>query len=319
MVDALGILSKMGCSNVLASWDAAYSAATWIVPFLSETLSSKFTPLENDSLQGYGGRLPGDQGCEYLQGSTEHHLNYNSIDIFIAAVMGLNSGGVITIVDNVVDKYYAIEFDKQVKRHRFWACKPNKFTISGEKDKYCKLTVDWYAKNFDPVDTVFPTLAQPANVLVPFDDLVFRLADQANVLVSGDAIGIESFEIVFDRSYKADDYTSHATTPRQPLEPVSGDWRATELSIKVPRYAANTIADWKDQNTPLQADLMFAGPSYTKKIEFPDMRVSSGFDVNIGGPAPLVIEGKFTPYRSAAVAGEAYRMYVGNEMKITIT
>lgn len=323
MADALGTLSKMGLSNGLASWDTAYAAATSIIPFVNETLTSKFDLLENDSLQGYGARLPGDQGVEWLTGATEHQLNYNASDILIAAVMGLNTAGVITISDSIADfvyKYYAIEFEKQVKRYRFWACKANKFTISGEKDKYCRLVVDWYAKNFDMVDTAFPTLAQPTNVLVPFDDLVFRLADQANALSAGDVMGIESFEIVLDRSYKTDDYESSATTPRQPLEPIQGGWRVCELTIKLPRYAANTIAAWKDANTPLQADLIFTGPStYTKKIEFPDLRISSGFDQNIGGPGPLTVEGKFTAYRSAAIAGEPYRMYAGNEMRITVT
>ena len=316
MADALGVLSRMGIVT-RSAWTDAFATVTSMVPFLSEGLTSKFTLMQNDTLQGYGARLPGDQGVEWIQGPTEHHFNYNSLDMFLAAVMGVDTAGTITIADEVTNKYYAFEFEKGAKRYRFCACKGGKFTISGEKDKYIKLAVDWYARIFDMVDTAFPTLAQPTNVLVPFDDLVFRLGDQADALTGSDVFGIESFEIVFDRAYKTDDYQTHASTPRQPLEPIAGDWRVCELSIKLPRYAANTIAGWKDANTPLQADLMFTGPAtYTKKFELPELRVSDGFNMSIGGPAPLTIDGKFTGYRSSA----GNPMYAsGNEMRVIYT
>jgi hypothetical protein len=310
----------MGFVSLGATWQTVWNPAavpvTAIAPFLTETLTSKFNLLQNESLQGYGGPLPGDQGVETLMGTTEHHLNYNSMDIFIAAGMGLLTGSVITIAEEVTDKYYGIEFDKGVKRYCFGPCKVNKFTISGEKDKYCKATFDWYGRDFSMIDTTFPTLAQPTNVLVPFDDLVFRLADQLNAIADGDSMGLESFEITFDRVYKADDYESSATTPRQPLEPIAGGWRATELSIKIPRYNANTIAAWKDAYTALQMDMRFTGPATNyKKIEMPELRISDGFNQNISGPTPLTVEGKFKAYRS--VAGNP--MYAnGNEMRVLI-
>jgi hypothetical protein len=321
MADALGFLSKMGYSP-LGAWGSAYTASAAIMPFLSETLSSKFDLLENESLQGSGGKLPGDQGVETIAGSTEHHLNYNSLDVFIAMVIGGSAGGVLTVVDDsslaawTASKFQLLEFDKQVKRHRFWACKANKFTISGEKDKYCKIAIDWFAKNFDPVDTAFPTLAQPANVIVNFDDLVFRIGDQGDALASGDVLGLESFELVFDRAYKADDYQSDATAPKQPLEPVGNDWRVCELTIKVPRFNSANLTGWKDLNTALQADLMFTGPStYTKQIQLPELRIESGFDANIGGPGILTLDGKLKAYRSSS----GNPMYVGNEIRITST
>jgi hypothetical protein len=315
MSDALGSLSKLGFISI-ASWNAAYSAPMAIMPFINETLTSKFTPLEDDSLVGYGGKKAGDFGCEAIGGSTTHYLNYNTIPIFLAAVMGNTAGGVLTIIDDVVDKYYVLEFDKQVSRFRFYACKANKFTISGEKDKLCKVVIDWNAKYFDPVGTAFPTLAQPTNVLVNFDDLVFRVSDQADALSAGDGLGIESFEIVLDRQYKTDDYTTHPTVPKQALEPVSGGFRASEFSIKVPRFNSIALTAFKKGYIALQADFMFTGPStYTMKIELPEIRVSEGFDANIGGPEPLNLSAKFTAYRSSA----GNPMYVGNEMRITIT
>jgi len=323
MADALGVLSKMGYS-ALGAWGSAYTASAAIMPFLNESLTSKFDILENPSLTGYGAQTPGDQGVETIKGSTEHLLNYNSTDVFMALVMGGSAGGVLTVVDDrslaawTANKYYLLEFDKQVKRFRFWAALAGKFTISGAKNSYVKVTFDWFAKNFDLVDTVFPTLAQPANILVNFDDLVFRIGDQGDALSSGDALGIESFEVVFDRAYKDDDYASDATLPKQPLEPVSGGWRATELTIKLPRLNAANIGlpIWKDQNTALQADLMFTGPTtYTKKIELPELRVDSGFEAPISGPGPLTLDGKLKASRSSS----GNPMYVGNEIRVTST
>ena len=314
MADALGFLSKMGIS-VRTSWTQAYTAPTYIMPFLSETLTSQFNRIPNDTLQGYGGRLPSEQGVEGLGGSTEHHFSYNTSGprLFLTAVMGLDTAGVITITDTVTDKYYVIELEKQVKRWRFWPCACNKMTITGEKDKPCKIVFDWFARNFDAVDTAFPSLAQPSNTLVMFDDLVFRVADQIDAIAAGDSVGIDSFEIVLDRARKADDYESNATTPKQPLDPVSGGWRVSTLKIKVPRYSTGTFEGWRDANTALQADLTFTGPVVTITIQLPELRVTDGFNQPIGGPAPLTVEGTFEAYRS--VTGNP--MYVGNEMKVT--
>jgi len=314
MADSLGFLSKMGFI-LRTSWTQAYTACTAIMPFLSESLTSQFSRLPDDTLQGYGGRLPSEQGVEALGGSTEHHFNYSTSGtrLFVTALMGNDAGGVITITDTVTDKYYAFEFEKQVKRWRFWPCACNKMTITGEKDKRCKIVIDWFARNFETVDTAFPDIAQPTNVLVNFDDLVFRIANQDDAIAGGDAVAIDSFEIVFDRARKADDYATDATNPKQPLDPVSGGWRVCTLGIKVPRYAAATFETWKGTNTPLQADLAFTGPANSILIQLPELRITEGFNQNINGPAPLTVEGKFEAYRS--VTGNP--MYVGNEMKIT--
>lgn len=314
MADALGFLSKMGVV-VRTSWTQAYLAVTTMMPFLSENLTSNFNLIPDDTLQGYGGRLPSEQGVEVLGGSTEHHFNYNTSGprLFLTAIMGLDTANVITITNTVTDKYYAIEFEKQVKRWRFWPCACSKMTITGEKDQACKIAFDWFARQFDFVDTAFPGIAQPSNSPVMFDDLVFRIADQGDAIAAGDSVGIESFEIVLDRVRKADDYSTDATLPKQPLDPISGGFRVCTLGIKIPRYNAATFETWKDANTPLQADLTFTGPVLSILIQFPELRIADGFNQNISGPAPLTVEGKLEAYRS--VTGNP--MYVGNEMKIT--
>lgn len=331
MADALGILSKMALKTLGSGWNAypTWSAITpggALVPFLSESFSSNYSRIQNDTLSGMGGRLPSEQGVEAIPGTTEHYLNYNTMDMFLAYIMGLDTPGspnVITIVDNITDKYFGMEFEKQTARHRVWPCKAMKMTISGEKDQYCKLSVDWIARNFESTQTAFvASMTQPVNYIVPFDDLVFKIADQLNAIAVGDTVGIESFEIVLDRQYKGDDYTSDNATaagagPKQCLEPISNSFRGCTLKIKVPRYAVNTFETWKDANTPLMADLLFtyANPTYTKRIEFPELRIIDGFNSNIGGPGILTVEGTLEAYRSSA----GNPMHVGNEMRVLYT
>ena len=83
--------------------------------------------------------------------------------------------------------------------------------------------------------------------------------------------------------------------------------------MKLPRYAADTLIDWKEADTALQADFTFTRGGESITVELPEVRVAGGFDSQIGGPAPAVVEGEFEAYRG----GTAF-MYTGNEMKITI-
>ena len=317
MTDATGVFSKMGYVG-LATWATAWAAATTGVPFLSEGLTSAFERIQNESLEGMGGKRPSLQGCETINGPTEHHLNYDA-DLFIKHIMGTLTGSVITISEELTGLLLALEFEKTAARHRFWPVKGTGFTISGEKGGNIKITYNWAAKNFESAAAASGTNAVAAKVNVEFEQLRFRLADQANAIAAGDELGLESFEINFDRNMKIDDYESSSTSTevKQPLEPLENGFRECGFKIKLARLDSTVAAlfdAWKLGDTELQADFYFDGPgTSTKLFEFPNIRLTEGFDAPVGGPGVLTLEGGFEAYRSLAGSD----MYVGNEMRLT--
>lgn len=308
MADALGFLGKMGI-KVVGAWDSAYAAVDVAIPFLNESFTPNYTRMQVNSLIGYGGREPSEQGNFNGPGAIEAELDYNNFGLLIKAVMGAEAGGVYTIVDQL-DQFAWVEFEKQIGRHRVGANVFHKMVISGAKDEICKIAFDAFARSFDVSGTAFPGISPAAMTKTRFTDMAFRIGDQANALAGGDAVEIESFEITLDRSMKLDDYVNDQT----PIQPVEGDFRVCGFNIKLPRYAADTFIDWKEADTPLQADFIFTRGAESITIQLTEVRVTGGFDSPIGGPNPLTVEGELEAYRGGA---HGY-MYAGNEMKITI-
>jgi len=320
MSDSIGILNQMGISAV-AGWDTAFSASTAIIPFEEEGLNEAFERVQQVDLIGSGGKLPSYQGIKVIQGPTKHTLCYD-VQTLIAAVPGNDSAGTISIVDRLgsgsVNAFW-IEIDKGHIRHRFGAAKPMKMTISGEKNNSIKLDLDWYFKDRVATASAMASLTPPTNRKILFSDLVFRIGDQVDALTSGDDLGIESFEIVLDRAPKADDYVSDASAPELPLEVIENDFRVASLSFKVPRYNSDTIVGWKDADTALQATLTFTSSAGTLTIKLPELRITEGFDANVGGPGALTLEGTLEAYRSLDTSHPMHPATTMNELEIAYT
>jgi len=313
MADSIGLKAKMGIKEVV-SWASSYAAVDDPIPFTDENIIENWERIQKQALLGYGGREKSDQGNRVVQGTTNHELDYDNFIPIIEHIMGAESAGVITIEDQLA-KYLFIEIEKQVSRFRAGPSKGKKFTIKGDAGDNIKLACEWHCRKVERSATAFPAIAPAAADRLLFSQMVFRIGDQANALTSGDAVGLASFELEFDRQMHTGDYASDATTPKETLDPIEGDFRTCMLKIKIPRYAADTFATWKAADTSLQADLTFTGPSAKGfLIQLPELKITEGFDAPVGGPGPLTLEGSLEAYRSS----NAY-MYTGNEMKITVS
>lgn len=313
MADALGHLSLMGIRSGIATWATAYSAVDTPIPFNSEGLTQAYEEIEKNALMGSGAKEPSDQGNLEVVGPTTHELDFNNFDKLLEAIFGTVSTRTFTITDDTLAKYYWVEFEKQVERWRFGACKANKLTISGEKGGIIMATFEHVARLCNRVGTAYP-LSAPTNVdRMLFEHLQFRLGDQTDALAAGDKMQIDSFEFALERALKTDDYVNN-TDGIYKVEPVPEDMRKVTFSVSFPRYAANTLQGWKDNNTPLQADLLFTRSSETFKLELPELRITEGFNANIEGTGPIRQEGTFRAFKSS----NTY-MYTGNEARITIT
>jgi hypothetical protein len=322
MPDSIGLLNKMGISSV-ANWTDAFTAVTAYVPFIDETLTSNFERSQQQELVGQGGRLPSYQSNRVTQGTTKHHLDYDTWTL-ITAVLGNVSAGTISIVDRLTSgssKYFWLEFDKGHIRHRFGAAKPMKLRIAIEKNGIVGVDADWYCRSFEASATAMASLTMPVTKKVLFKELTFRLGDQVDALNSGDDLGVENFELVLDRTAKADDYAMNATAAvaQLPLEVLENDFRVVSLSAKIPRYAADSIVTWKQSDTALQATIYGTSSDGTFTIKMPNLRIVDGFNANIGGPGPLSQEGSLELYRSTNTSHPMHPGVTMNEFEIVYT
>jgi hypothetical protein len=316
MADGGGFGAKMGV-RTLAGWGSAYAAPTALIPFTKETLSKVAIRIEDESLVGTASRGASVEGGWTVGGTTEHMLDYNNFDTLFELAMGAVASRVFTISDDDLPKFGLVEFEKTIQRHRYYPLKVSGFTISGQANQPVKITYKYVIRKRDLSGTAFPAIATPgARNLVQFAHLNFQIGDQADALAGGDGIGIASFEIEFDRQLKTDDYES-STTPKEILEAVPGDWRVGNIKIATARYnAANAgLVTFKENDTPLQMKFLFSGSGETALFEFPNIRITEGFDAPVEGPGPMKLEGTFQS--SPSLAGNP--MYVGNEMRATFT
>jgi hypothetical protein len=321
MADSTGILSKMGIKAGIATWPTAYAAVDSLIPYTSETIGQGFNRIEDVSLVGSAGRAPSDQGVQALTGQTVHHLDYNNFDALLEGFFGSVSSRVFEYTDDLLAKYFWLEFEKQVSRWRIGAAKITKILIAGEADGVCNITLDWIARDIDYNATAFPSISTPgARTRVRFEDLQFAVDTIAAgpPVVGTDNRKISSFELELDRVLVPDDYATRGTAgdAKYPLEPIPNDFRMNTLKISVPRY--NTDAEWvtwKDSNTPIQAIMNFVRGSETFVIDLPDLRVTEGGDPQVGGAERLQFDVTLQAYMPEA----GNPLYTDGEVQITIT
>jgi hypothetical protein len=303
----------MGIKQV-SSWGASYAAVDEAIPFLDESFSANYARIQSESLLGFGGREPSDQGNLSVPGTTNHELDYDNFITLYEAVMGTNAGGVVTI-DTVLDQFTWIEFEKAVSVWRAESAVALKMVIAGEHGGIVKGSWDWIAKDLQQ-STSFPSITPTSSGKILFEELRCRIGDLAGALSSGDDMAISAFELEFDRNMKIDDYTTQTAEPNHAIQPIEGGFRACSLKITLPRYNANTWETFKNADADLQCELYFNGSAGGLKIEIPHMKITEGFDQPIGGPGPVTIEGGFECFRS----NSANPMLADSpELKITVT
>lgn len=315
MADGGGFGAKMAFKK-LTAWSDGYSAPTAQIPFLKESLSPAFDRINDDSLTGTASRGPGAQGILKVTGDTEHNLDYNNFDDMFECLCGAVASRVFTISDDDLPKYAEVEFEKVIARHRYVPLKVGGVTISGRAGGIVQAKFKMHPKLRTISGTALSGISFPGpRNLILFKHLNFRIGDQVDALGAGDNMGIDSFELTFDRSLKADD--TDTTSPTYVLEPIPGDWRVANLKLTFPRYNSTTavLATWKDSDTALQARFAFTASGETFTIELPELRIESGFDVPVEGPGPIKFDGELSAHPSTS----GNPMYVGNEVRFTFT
>ncbi len=305
-----GILAKCGIGSV-ATWGETWNAVTDLIPFTSESIEKMIARIEDASLTGIGGQKKGDAGLITVEGDLEGELDYYNWGKILEAALGSVAAGVYDITDSL-DKIIRMEFEKTVSRWRIGSAKIDKIAISGSKGEVLKITATVAGQDISRTSTAFPSISLSGTSRVLFNDGTFKFADTADALASGDTVGLESFELTLERNLKTDDYTNQARTI---LEPKVSGFRNVGLRVKLPRYEADTWINWKDNGTDIQGELSFTDGTKTLTIQLPQMLITEGFDVNVGGPELMAQEGTIKCY----VNTDNSYMSVSKEVKITIS
>jgi len=279
-----GFLSTAGIKAETA-WGEAWAAVDKAIPFLTESIVSNYDRNVDNSLVGKAGVRSIVKGVNMVAGDIVTYLDYDlNHSIMLKAAMGGLAGGVYSLTNTLQasGNYFRAEFDKQVSRYRASGLKVNSMVLTSTAgaDSYVNATFSCIGKSLVRVATAFPSISISAQRNVMHSDLTFRIADKADALAPGDAIGINQWTLTLNNNLQAD---AKDNTSAYILEPLRNGMREVTLALVVPRYTSDAFQDWKDADTVLQADLTFTDGVNTIKIEIPELKIQEGADANIGG------------------------------------
>jgi len=145
---------------------------------------------------------------------------------------------------------------------------------------------------------------------LPFTDLVAWIGDQADVLVTGDAVSITSFRL----SVNHDLDSVNTNGGRTVIEPLNSQ-RTVELELVMPRFSTAQFHTWQKARTPLQVRLHFNGTTQFLTINLAHFILEPEVDAGIQGPGPLQITVRGKAKRNTA--NSVMRLH--DDMEVTLT
>lgn len=320
MATGIGLTSRCAI-GVESTWGTGI-AVSELIPFSSESINKTITQLESLYLDGYAGRRRITNSTVKVAGTLAAELIWDEITTGIIGVERLIKGALGSAArdagnslnkyycDEALDESYTLAFNKQVSVWEAQGTKISKLTISGKAGDKVLISADIMSRNLyrtgdagivnasAAITGISPAVI-PINVM--FDDLVIRVADQANALATGDRFAIDSFELVVDNRPSEHTFSSPDATVTDALythEFLRDNFRLVELSISLPRYTTDQFFTWLNSETALMADLKFASGSYQFNILLPNIKMKGDPAANIGGPTLVAPKYNFACLRN---------------------
>lgn len=239
-------------------------------------------------------------GVEFVGGS-----------ILIALAMGANAyvagqgSNEITLADDLA-VFGSLAWDKNTASSGdIWELASmyiNSMTLGSETNSHLKASFDvqgydlfWPGRAGSTENQVSDLTSLPTDIasLIMHNDFILRMNIQDGALAIADQIGISRWSLNLNNNLTPpeqatpDNVLTH-TNAMKTIQPVRNGFREVTFEITVPRYGHN-IADsssidafdeWRTNETPLQADLLSAGPSGEEfDLLIPHLRVT-----NVGKP-----------------------------------
>jgi len=305
-MSALGFKSIMGI-GLQADYDTALAAPTDKVPFYSESLVEEIENLPDETLEGTPAVRDLHENFRTNGGTvevpllyTELDTTYKSIDLLIAAAMGTctwhaGSGTNILSLKDDLDVFLTKAILKGSTVFENVGSCENNMTFNFAANDFAKVSFDSYAKLQRYSGTSFSQaelegLTNAINKLVPFKQVCFFIGDQVDALVDADKLGTNAISLALTNGMSEQEQQSctDGGDTLYPMQPLRDDFRNADLTFTVPRYANETIKDWADNQTRLQAKIVCTlSASYTITIKMPHIKLMIP-EINVGGPEKLV-------------------------------
>lgn len=284
-----GVVVDAGFVDRGSNWNSGTSTVTEWLPLKSESLTETPTLTRSEVLGQVSQHKPvltrlavaGDLVAEY---------DYNYGHGLLQYALGAEAGGVYSTADEL--PYFGVEIDKGVSRWRYGCLAANRLSISAGKNGVLMVTYGCAAYQEFRASTAFPSIrpAASARERAVFEHAVFRLGDTADALGSGDVVGVEEFELVLENNLEVEQQDSASS--KRVLAPIRNGFRTGTLRLNFARYTSALesgggqwpLDTWRDNNTELQADIVFTGSSGSFTIKCPTMHFQEGADATVGGP-----------------------------------
>lgn len=305
MATGQGYASRCGI-EIESSWGTAAAVAS-VMPFTSEGINRSIAKIEAMYLDGNAGKKALYNSVVSALGdlSGEIPLNYlhtRGLEYLLWAFAGGNgsdgggSGYLQYKLSNTVGNSLTLAFNKSVSCWEISGAKVNTLEVSGNAGEAVKFTANMIARNIlrtgdagitNTISGVNALSALGDPDLAMFDDLVFRIGDQANALGSGDQYAISSFSISMNNNLSEPTFptvTSSRTNSLLTIEPLRNGFREITFNITIPRYESDQFFSWLNADTALQADFKITtASSHILNFLFPNIRITE-VTAPIGGP-----------------------------------
>jgi len=297
MAEGRGFDAIMGVGKE-STWGTAV-AATQKVPFISETLSKIFTPIQNPSLVGVASPRQSDQGVLVADGGFTAMMTYKTRDFAFEQFFGTYTPSTTaaphayTLNDTVDNKALTVAHEKTVSVHEFAGFKPSQLTVTGTPGDGVQYTMDGMAKNQSLTSTlntsaVLSTLAEPATN-IKFHEGVFSLQTVGST-VALVAYAHSAFSLTVNRQHEASEVNS-----QNRLEPKENNFRESLLSVTLPRHTTDQFQTWHDSHQKLFGKLKFTDTStqaHVKEFRLNKLIVEQA-PANVDGPGFIAVEVQF--------------------------
>jgi hypothetical protein len=240
------------------------SNAMKLIPFTDGVINQSYDDIKDDGISGVGFENTPQQGPRHVGGNYPFNVDAVSIIPILSQALGSISNSTYFFNGSHTLKLSVAELN-DIGSVLYTSAYIKSLKLSGAKGGFIKGSMDLFstfAQNRGVVGS-FPSAAAYG---IPFTfheaggtNGYFRIGDQGNALDSGDDVLIESFDIDiatgFDESYANENDASTpdaigSLTPKWGMVPPS-----VKFNFKIPRYLVNTLLDFQDASTLLQAEL----------------------------------------------------------------
>ena len=316
-----GVRTKAGYKDA-AAWGESWAAADTILPYTSESIARTYQMNRSAALIGQVAAHEFEHGVQGNAGDMPLELDFNNLGLLEHALGDVN-GGVYSFT-NELAQYFHIEIDKVAKRYRYGGCMIGSFQMAA--DSASEQPIMW-----TPSITA-RSCVEHSNAIAALTDTQARVywkhltAGYCRINILDAALDdqdnqtIKSFGLSVENNLQTDLIDTDSATYYQ--APIRNGFRTVELTVGFGRYNAHavTLQGLHAADTRVQAELFMTGSGGTIKIQLPAMKIKSGLDFNVGGPA--VLEGDVTfeaHYNGSGGSAKNSNMSVVDQMEITVT